>query len=200
MTEAQPQTTPLRIIHHAAQRGAQQFPPSSLAAIQDCLDAGALAIEVDILPLADGHFALLHDPDLSHGSDGRGNACQMSRADLSPLHYLHQGTASPHPITFLDDAIALVAAQPTLQKFQLDLKPQTPLTPPLIDSLLRIIQPAFERVQVSSVADWAIRALRHFAPTLDLGFDPLLYLDVVDDEPRPPQVPPFRVGAYGSAG
>ena len=82
-----------------------------------------------------------------------------------------------------------------LQKFQLDLKPQTPLTPPLIDSLLRIIQPAFERVQVSSVADWAIRALHHFAPTLDLGFDPLLYLDVVDDEPRPPQVPPFR-GRY----
>ena len=32
---------------------------------------------------------------------------------------------------------------------------------------------------------------------LALGFDPLLYLDVVAKTPRPEGVPPFRVGAYG---
>lgn len=186
-----------RLIHHAAQRGMAQFPPSSLPAIQDCLDSGAMAIEVDILPLADGNFVLLHDPDLSNNTEGTGNACTMTRAELSSLHYLHHGKLSPHLLTFLDQAIKLVTQNPNLEKFQLDLKPQTPLTPALIQALLDTIQPAFERIQVTSVADWAIRALNNAFPTLNLGFDPLLYLDVVDNEPRPPQVPPFRTGAYG---
>jgi glycerophosphoryl diester phosphodiesterase len=34
-------------------------------------------------------------------------------------------------------------------------------------------------------------------PGLALGFDPLLYLDIVEETPRPENIPPFRVGAYG---
>jgi glycerophosphoryl diester phosphodiesterase len=35
------------------------------------------------------------------------------------------------------------------------------------------------------------------APDLLLGFDPLLYLDLVQKEPREEGIPPFRVGAFG---
>jgi glycerophosphoryl diester phosphodiesterase len=54
-----------------------------------------------------------------------------------------------------------------------------------------------DRVQVSSVADWALRSLANAAPELSLGFDPLLYLDMVEETHRPDNIPPFRVGAYG---
>jgi len=186
-----------RLIHHAAQRGSAAFPPSSLSAIMNCLDAGARAIEIDILPLLDGSFVLLHDPDLEVNTNGKGNAITTSRSDLSSLYYKVNGQASDEKVNFLDQAIALVATNPTLEKLQLDLKPQTALTPALIRSLLDVIQPVFERIQVSSVADWAIRALRHSSPDLQLGFDPLLYLDVISGEHRSANVPPFRVGAYG---
>ena len=186
-----------RLIHHAAQRGCATFPPSSLSAIQDCLDAGARAIEIDILPLLDGSFALLHDPDLSVGTNGTGNAITMGRNAINGLSYKVKGQVSNEKIGFLDQAIALVATNPTLEKLQLDLKPQTALTPALIRSLLEVIQPVFDRIQISSVADWAIRALCRFSPDLKLGFDPLLYLDVPSGELRSSIVPPFRVGAYG---
>jgi glycerophosphoryl diester phosphodiesterase len=186
-----------RLIHHAAQRASETFPPSSLSAIKNCLDAGACAIEIDILPMLDGSFALLHDPNLEIGTNGTGNAITTPRPDLLGLCYKEKGQVTDEKIGFLDQAVALVETSPTLEKLQLDLKPQTALTPALIRSLLEVIQPVFEWVQVSSVADWAIRALRHSSPDLQLGFDPLLYLDVVSGELRHANVPPFRVGAYG---
>jgi glycerophosphoryl diester phosphodiesterase len=35
--------------------------PNSLSALRHCLQAGARFVEVDIMPLADRDFALLHD-------------------------------------------------------------------------------------------------------------------------------------------
>lgn len=186
-----------RLIHHAAQRGSATFPPSSLSAIKDCLDAGARVIEIDILPMLDGSFVLLHDPDLAVNTNGKGNAITTSRPDLLSLRYKVDGQVSDEKVSFLDQAVALVTANQGVEKLQLDLKPQTALTPALIRSLLEVIQPVFDRVQVTSVADWVIRALRRSSPDLQLGFDPLLYLDEVSGEPRHSNVPPFRVGAYG---
>ena len=67
----------------------------------------------------------------------------------------------------------------------------------MLHNFLSIIEPVIDRVQVTSYADWAVRSLSTHAPQLALGFDPLLYLDLVEDEPRPEDIPPFRVGAYG---
>jgi len=50
---------------------------------------------------------------------------------------------------------------------------------------------------VTSVVDWALRSLAYYDPDIALGFDPQIYLDLVDEEPRPEGIPPFRVGAYG---
>jgi glycerophosphoryl diester phosphodiesterase len=67
----------------------------------------------------------------------------------------------------------------------------------VLESLLKHLRPIQERVLISSVADWAVRLLFHLDPKISLGFDPLLYLDLNSDTPRPAGVPPLRVGAYG---
>ena len=48
------------LIHHAANRG-HGYPPNSLQSLLFCVKAGARVIEVDVTPLADGDFAMIHD-------------------------------------------------------------------------------------------------------------------------------------------
>ena len=187
---------PVTLIHHAA-NNEHHAPPGSLAALENCLKAGAAVVEIDVMPLADGSFTLLHEQDLSAETDGTGKAPSMTRAQVQYLHYRHHGQVSAEQVGFLESAVDLLATYPHTQRLQLDLKPFAPLTPPVLQGLLALIEPVRDRVQVSSVADWALRALAEIAPGLALGFDPLLYLDLVEDEPRPTDVPPFRAGAYG---
>lgn len=189
-------TKAITLIHHAAQ-GFGRFPPSSLAALKSCLEGGALAVEVDIIPLLDGEFVLLHDPQLQTSTNGAGNAARLTRQDLQSLYYKVDGAVTDEGLGFLDQALDLVADNCKLGKLQLDLKPYSTLTPPIFEGFLRLIEPVRERVQVSCVGDWVIRSLHQLSPGLNLGFDPLLYLDVVEDEPRSEGIPPFRVGTYG---
>lgn len=187
---------PITLIHHAA-NNEHPKPPGSLAALENCLQAGAAVVEIDVMPLADGSFALLHEQDLSVETDGTGKAPHMTRAQVQTLHYRHNGQVSDEKVGFLGAAIDLLAAYPHTQRLQLDLKPFAPLTPPVLQGLLTLIDPARDRIQITSVGDWVLRALAASEPGLSLGFDPLLYLDLVEDEPRPEDIPPFRVGAYG---
>jgi len=59
------------LIYHSARRG-HRHPPNSIAGREFCLAAGAQIIEVDISPLADGEFTLLHGPRLESGATGSG--------------------------------------------------------------------------------------------------------------------------------
>ena len=184
------------LIHHAASCG-QSAPPGSLKALEFCLARGAAVIEIDLIPTADCAFALLHDQNLSGVTNGTGLASQKTRSDLEKLTYVIDGEETGEKIGFLDDALSLLAAYPNTQRLQLDLKPFSPLTQAVLRRLLSLITSLQARIQVTSVADWALRGLAHFAPDLSLGFDPLLYLDIVEDTPRPDTIPPFRIGAYG---
>jgi len=187
---------PVTLIHHAASCG-DAAPPGSLAALEQCFSKGAAFVEIDVIPLADGSFALLHDQDLAAQTTGIGNTSQMGRSQVGNLFYQMNGSISSEKVGFLEGAIELLQAYPKVQRLQLDFKPFTPLTAPLLMSLMDMLTPVIARVQVSSVADWAIRALARTSNDLALGFDPLLYLDIVDNEPRPDNIPPFRMGAYG---
>ncbi len=194
-----PQTTrqePVTLIHHAANCGHNE-PPGSLSALQACLSSGAAYIEIDLIPLADGSFALLHDPNLTADTNGTGSAPGMKRDQIENLHYVHNGTVTDERVGFLDDAIHLLKQFPNCRRLQLDLKPFSPLNQHMLNNFSSIIEPIMDRVQVTSVADWAVRTLSIHSPKLALGFDPLLYLDLESDEPRPEIIPPFRVGAYG---
>lgn len=186
----------ITLIHHAANRD-HSFPAGSISAVRNCLEDGAIAVEIDVLPIADNSFVLLHDLDLSETTNGVGNASTLSRRDFESLRYKVKGVITEEKIGFLDEVVALVNHNHTLEKLQLDLKPYTSLTPALIHELLSLLKTILDRIQITSVADWAVRALRSASPDLSLGFDPLLYLDVIDREPRSENVPPFRAGAYG---
>lgn len=187
---------PVTLIHHAAHHD-HVAPPGSLSALESCLEAGAAVVEIDVIPLADGSFALLHEQDLAAETNGTGKAPQMTREQVQNLCYRLNGKVTGEKVGFLEGAVELLAAHPHTQRLQLDFKPFAPLNQAVLRELLSLIEPVKARVQVTSVADWAVRSLAESDPDLNLGFDPLLYLDLVEDETRPANIPPFRVGAYG---
>lgn len=186
---------PVTLIHHAANCG-HNYPAGSLSALGKCLANGASFVEIDIIPLSDSSFALLHDPNLALDTTGSGNAPEMKREQIENLRYVNGGVLTDEKVGFLDSAVELFKKFPDTQRLQLDFKPFTPLSDAILRNLLALLAPVIDRVQVSSVADWAVRSLAKASPELSLGFDPLLYLDLVDDEPRPENIPPFRLGAY----
>ncbi|MDY6876192.1 MAG: hypothetical protein SWK90_08340 [Chloroflexota bacterium] len=189
-------TTATLLIHHAANRG-HNYPPNSLQSLRACLEARARVVEVDIIPLAGGDFALFHDGQLEASTDGTGQVCASTADRVRHLQYTRQGVATGEPVGLLSQAVSLIHVYPHLQELQLDLKPHSPLTDAILNDLLRIIAPVKGRIRVTSVADWALRRLRALNADLNLGFDPLLYLDVEVGKARDETIPPFRVGAYG---
>jgi glycerophosphoryl diester phosphodiesterase len=186
---------PVTLIHHAA-HCKDKAPPGSLSALEACLKSGSSAIEIDVIPLADGQFALLHDQNLDTETNGSGKAHLKTRAEIEKLYYVVRGEVTEEKVGFLEDAVDLLGEHPDIHRLQLDLKPFAPLTQAILRNFIGLIKPVIDRIQVTSVADWAVRSLARFAPELSLGFDPLLYLDMVNDIPRPKEIPPFRVGAY----
>jgi glycerophosphoryl diester phosphodiesterase len=186
----------LLLVHHSALRG-HSHPAGSLSAVRTCLAAGARVVEVDITPIADGDYALLHDGELDGATDGHGPTFAATRDEVRRLRYMVDGQPTDEPVGTLSAVIGLVRSSESPSELQLDLKPHAPLGDPLLRALLATIAPIIDRVRISSVADWALRRLRQLEPRLALGFDPLLYLAVRGDSARDPDVPPFRLGAYG---
>jgi glycerophosphoryl diester phosphodiesterase len=184
------------LIHHAANCGRAAL-PNSLEAISECLSMGAQVVEIDIIPLRSGDFALLHDQRLENGTSGHGNAAETTGEEVRSLFYKKAGQVTDIPVGTLSQVLSLVQPANALKRLQLDLKPYAPLTPAVLHGLAEMIAPVKDRVEISSVADWAIRLLHRVDPKLNLGFDPLLYIDLETQQPRPEGVPPFRVGAYG---
>ncbi len=183
------------LVHHAANCGAS-YPPSSLPALQHCIAAGARVVEVDIIPLVDGDFALLHDARLEDATDGNGSVVACTAAQIRRLHHRRQDATTDIIVGLLSQVIPLIAGAPRLIELQLDLKADAALNSAVLEALLRLISPVEHKVRVTSAADWALRRLRALAPSLALGFDPMFYLDLTAEVP-PPATPPFRVGAYG---
>jgi len=166
------------LIHHAANNG-HPFPPSSLAGIAACLEAGALAIEIDVHALADGDFALLHDAQLEHATTGQGLAGAHTGQQVSRLRLLAAGKPTDHPVATLSQVVALLHSKTRPPEVQIDLKipPAQILTEGQLCSLAQLLRPLGTGVRVSSPADWNLRRLHAVAPDLSLGFDPYLYLD-----------------------
>lgn len=187
---------PVILIHHAA-HCSDGMPPGSLSALERCLQKDSAVIEIDVIPLGDGSFALLHDQNLEIDTNGRGNVVEMGRTKVGKLYYKVNDKVSQEKVGFLEDAIDLLKAYPHTQRLQIDLKPFAPLTRAVLSDFLSILAPVKDRILVTSVVDWAIRSLAICAPDLSLGFDPLIYFDIADEKPRPEGIPPFRVGAYG---
>jgi len=183
------------LIHHGANRG-RLYPQGSLRALQHCLSEGARIVEVDIIPLLDGEFALLHDDDLARSTTGTGRASECTSSMLAGLRLLWRGAPSSEPVLLLSQALELLAEFPDTQELQLDLKVQTAAPLPLLTHLVSRLSPLRDRVRVTSGADWALGRLRALDAALPLGFDPGWYLDA-SPHPYDPPEPPIRRGVYG---
>jgi glycerophosphoryl diester phosphodiesterase len=181
------------LIHHSANRG-YDYPPNSLAGLRNCLEAGARVVEVDINPLRDSDFALLHDGLLEKRTDGIGSVYDTTTDQMRSMRYTHRGIVTGECVALLSEAVSLIQDHDHFQELQLDLKANVPLTDAILSCLLQIVEPVKQRVRVTSGADWALRRLRALDADLPLGFDPLRYLEAKNSGDN---VPPFRLGAYG---
>jgi len=195
-------TSPVLLVHHASD-GRHTCPPNSICGLQACLEAGARAIEMDISPLADGDFLLLHGPLLDKSTNSSGPVNERTADGIRDLRLTRQGIVTDEPVGLLNQALELVGQHPHPVELQLDLKPHAPLNDAILSRLVKSLQPVKDRVRVTSMADWALRRLHTLDPDLALGFDPLLYLDVgppansPEYKNRDPARPPFRLGVFG---
>ena len=184
------------MVYHAAGRG-NRFPPNSLGGLRDCLDAGAGFVELDINPLADGGYALLHDRFLEDETDGRGSVAAATGESVRSVRRRWRGELTAERVATLGDAVALTVVTPSLIELQLDLKAYTPVPDAALASLGRAVSPLGWRARVSSTSDRDLRRLHELAPDLALGFDPLRHLDV---DPGPGKTASRylrRTGSYG---
>ncbi len=188
--------TPVELVHHAASRG-RDLPPSSLAAVAACLEARARVIEVDLSLTADGDLVLLHGPLLEDETTGSGPIQARTAAELSQMRHVWRGQVTERRGGRLGQALELLAAHRYPVEVQLDCKPEGLSEPAVMACLVERLQPIKHRVRLSSEADWLVRRLQALDPELPVGFDPLLYLEQIDDEWGERDGPPFRRGAYG---
>jgi glycerophosphoryl diester phosphodiesterase len=187
-----------QIVHHMAALDPSQNPPNSLRAVQDSLQAQAAVIEVDLTPLKDADFLLVHDPILESETTGEGNVNECTPEKTKTLRIKHRGTLTEHPLALLSEVVAAFIAAANTTRLQLDYKAVYPSTDdePL-RRLIRLIEPLGKQVIVSTGADWHLRKLQQLAPWLDIGFDIGFYLDWRDPSwKEDPRNPPYQRGAY----
>ena len=185
------------LVYHAAGRG-NRFPPNTLSGLRDCLDAGARFVEVDINPLADGEYALLHDRFLEDETDGKGSVAAATGETVRTLRRRWRSELTDERVATPERGRGADRRRvETLVELQLDLKAYTPVPDAALASLGRTVGPLGRRVRVSSTSDRDLRRLHELAPDLALGFDPLRHLDV---DPGPGKMASRylrRTGAYG---
>ena len=166
------------VVHHMGALDGSPYPQNSLETIQASLEAGAAVIEVDVTALASRDYLLVHEPLLEAETDGHGpvGACTLEAA--RSLRIKHKGVVTPYAAPLLSDVVGRFLAAGGETRLQLDFKNTDPFPDdePLA-RLARLIEPLGERVIVSSMADWQLRALHRLAPWLALGFDIMRYID-----------------------
>ena len=113
----------------------QSLPFGSLANLELSLQTGIPRIEVDVFPVKDEDFAMLHDPDLGHTSQDSGSALELTSAQIQKIQYKN----STELLGTLSQAVALLKRCPVQDFLQLDLKPYAPLTPTSLKNLIKMI-------------------------------------------------------------
>lgn len=190
-----PLTLPI-VVHHMAALDTQHYPPNSLEAIRACLGAGAPFIEIDVTALASMDYLLVHDSLLQNETTGEGEVGAALPEQAKELYLRHHGEPSSYPPALLSEVVALFLQFGGPSRLQIDFKNIYPMpSEEPLRRLITLIEPLAGRVQVSTAADWHLRAMHRLAPWLDLGFDIGFYLDY-RTKPADPRKPPFREGAY----
>ena len=62
---------------------------NSVHAIQACAESNIHVVEIDLRRTSDGHYVLMHDPDVDRTTTGTGKVSEMTLAQLKQLHLIY---------------------------------------------------------------------------------------------------------------
>jgi glycerophosphoryl diester phosphodiesterase len=145
-------------------------PRNSLAAVAECIEAGAGRIELDIHSLDGPDYIVYHDRRLESETQGSGS---VGRATPDGVRALSPDPEGRPPL--LSEIVDLVRGSGT--ELQLDWKDWRLISDARLQALVDVIAPVREQVIVSTGQDWNLRRLHALAPDVAFGFDPGLYID-----------------------
>jgi glycerophosphoryl diester phosphodiesterase len=180
--------------YHQFLSGTGHHPPNSVSALREVLAGGAEVIEFDVHAIADGHYLLIHDDTLDRETTGSGPVHSCTAASVRALRL----RGSDEVPALLADIAPLLTAHRRRLKVQVDVKDEAPLSSEDAGAFLRALSPLSENPHLSVIVgcagDWNLRTLRRLNPTLAVGLDILLHLDIPG-----PEIPrlPLRVNVYG---
>ncbi len=144
------------MIHTIAHRGASAYEPeNTLRAFERAIALGATMMELDVHLSRDGHLVVIHDPELSRTTDGRGRVSELTLAEIQRFD-AGQGEHVPT----LAEVIDLVRGRAELY---IELKGQQ--TPgPVVDTLRRM---AFvDQAIAGSFFPWLPQKCKFLEPAL----------------------------------
>src|SRR5690242_8176220 len=108
-----------KIVHHMAAQDGFPNPPNSLAAVEACLATDAAVIEVDITPLADGDFLLVHDADLEAETTGSGKVGECVPEQAKNYRLKYRGAVTDHAPALLSEVVGAFMTQGRETRLQL---------------------------------------------------------------------------------
>ncbi len=79
-----------RVLNYAHQGGAREAPSSTLFAMRQALERGAVALELDVHATADRHLVVCHDETVDRTTDGTGAVAGMALAELREVDAGHR--------------------------------------------------------------------------------------------------------------
>ncbi|HLI45189.1 MAG TPA: glycerophosphodiester phosphodiesterase [Acidimicrobiales bacterium] len=175
-----------RVIAYAHQGGANEAPSSTLHAIALAVERGAPAIELDVHATADRRIVVCHDPTLERTTNGSGEICRHTLAELLELdnaYWFVEGEDACHDRDEAsyrfrgrapaDHRFGIATLDEILEEFpgvvlNLDIKRTAPEVEPYEELLADLLR-RYERsddVIVASFNDAATEAFSRYAPEL----------------------------------
>lgn len=89
-----------------------EYPENSLPAIAECLRAGVARAEIDVQPLRNGDFLVLHDERLEGTTTGSGPVDALTRREVRALRLVAAGAVTGERPPLLSEVVALLASVP----------------------------------------------------------------------------------------
>ncbi len=171
------------VAHRALYSG--KYGENTLAAVQDCVEAGVPQIEIDLQILNDENFVVFHDFELDRLTNARGLISDQKTAQLSSIPY-----KTGEPIALLDDILPVLLNSSL--RVHLDLK-NSNYPSSVIVQLAKKILPLKDRILIASQAHWLLEMF------IDYGFSVAIdtSMELRYQPNRPPGKNPIGLGLHG---
>lgn len=171
-------------------------PENSLPAIAECYREAVARAEIDVHPLRDADFLVVHDAELDGSTTRAGSVADLTRREARSLRLRTAADGSSERPPLLSEVVALIQTLPAPTVLELDLVSTRPLAQPRAEELARLLQPVKERVFVNGY-DWNVRRVLEADPTLGAAYDLLPHLDWVPEGHEEQAGWGLPRGAYG---